>query len=424
MPATASEVAARTRQLPWVVGLVAALLPPLLYGAALHARLASEAARTCEALAASFARDAVAEPALWRYAAPKQLARFVRDSGAPIAHATVTPCAGPALATLTPDPTRGPLVWRPVVLTQTPVAWVGVAARAGPGHRRLGWLAVVSALAALLLATWLHRRPLAALRAAAAHQQSLLSALDAAHATLTESNAALADRVAQARAENRELVARVVAVQESERKRIALDLHDEVGQQLTALRLTLDSAASGAASPALEAATVRCEATLEALRRAVYDLRPLELDQRTLGQALRALADRVERSSGLPVALGLHGRDLPASASSTALLRLSQEALNNAVRHANAHELALRLRVDDDTVSLTVLDDGDGASPEALARGGGVAGMRERARFLGGSVDFLQAPGGGTQVQVSVPASVFASTDPTAPSTPEAAADD
>lgn len=387
MPATAVDVAVRTRRLPWIVGLVAALLPPLLYGSALHQRLGSDAARTAGALAAFVSRESLAEPVLWRFGASKLLASFARDSGAPIARARIIACDGGLLATFPRDSAAGPIVWRAVTVGRTPVAWVAVAVDAAPGHRRLGWLTLLSCLVGLLLGVWLHRRPLAALRHAAAHQRALLGALDVARDALQLSNHELTQKVEVADAKNRALTERVIAVQEAERQRIAMDLHDEVGQQLAALRLSLDSAAQHAAPHALDHATACCVATLEGLRRAVHDLRPLELDQRTLGAALRALTERVELASGLPIALRLEGDQLPASSVATALLRICQEALNNAVRHAAATEIAIGLRVGADTVYVSIRDDGIGATSDTLAAGGGVAGMAERARFLGGTFE-------------------------------------
>ena len=406
MPATASDVAARTRRLPWIIGVVVALLPPLLYGAALHQRLGGDAERTAGALAGFLAREALVEPTLWTFAAPKLLATFERDSGAQLARGLITACDGAELAGARRAVAAGPLIWRPVTAGRRAVGWVGVAVDARPGHRRLAWFAVFSTIAGALLGVWLQRRPLAAIRHAAAHQRDLLSALDAAQLALRASNSALAEKVTRATAANRALTERVVAVQEAERRRIALDLHDEVGQQLAALRLSLDAAAAETPSPALDSAVERCVATLEGLRRAVQNLRPLELDRRTLGGALRALAERMELASGLPVALRLEGDDLPASASATALLRICQEALNNAVRHAGASELALRLRVGPTEITLAICDDGTGADPTALAAGGGVAGMAERAEFLGGTMEIGPPAGaatGGTCVRVVLP---------------------
>ena len=397
MPATASDVAARTRRLPWIIGVVVALLPPLLYGAALHQRLGGDAERTAGALAAFLAREALVEPTLWTFAAPKLLATFERDSGAQLAQGLIAACGGAERAGTRRQVAAGPVRWRPVTAGLSVVGWVGVAVDAAPGHRRLAWLAVLSAMAGALLGVWLQRRPLAAIRHAAAHQRDLLRALDAAQLALQASNDELAQKITRATAANRALTERVVAVQEAERRRIALDLHDEVGQQLAALRLSLDAAAAETPSPALDSAVERCDATLEGLRRAVHDLRPLELDRRTLGGALRALAERIELASGLPVALRLEGDDLPASASATALLRICQEALNNAVRHAGATELALRLRVGPEQITLAICDDGSGADPTALAAGGGIAGMTERAQFLDGTIDIGPPAGAGSR---------------------------
>ncbi len=217
-------------------------------------------------------------------------------------------------------------------------------------------------------------------------------------------------------AQRAELLRRVIGAQEEERKRVARELHDEIGQFLTGLVLNLGSArqAAEARAPDIAGRLATIEElaarAVEEVRRLVSDLRPSVLDDLGLLEAVRWYADTVRARTSLRVevtAQGLDGR-LPPHLE-VVVFRVVQEALTNVVRHAEASRASIRLEATPDALRVTVADDGRGFEPEA-ARGrrgqeGGVglAGMEERARLAGGTLELDSAPGRGTSVSLVIP---------------------
>jgi two-component system, NarL family, sensor histidine kinase UhpB len=208
----------------------------------------------------------------------------------------------------------------------------------------------------------------------------------------------------------RELSASVVEAREEERRRIARELHDELGQRLTALKIDLTTLAAQARLPADDARVAGMQATLDdtlaSVRRIASDLRPLMLDDLGLNAAIEWLARDTSRRIGIPV----HAR-LPVAEPAldprvaTALYRMVQEALTNVTRHAHARSVDVTLSSENGELVLTVADDGVGLSDEALQRAGsfGLLGLHERARMLGGQIDIGARPGGGTTLTVRLP---------------------
>jgi len=205
-------------------------------------------------------------------------------------------------------------------------------------------------------------------------------------------------------AERRQSVRQALAAQEGERARIARELHDEVGQSLTAVLLQLERAGRQVPPVAQEALTEAREATrssLEEVRGIARRLRPEALDDLGLASALTALADGVSARTGLRVGRRLE-RNLPdlSDESELVIYRVAQEALTNALRHAGASEVVLSLACRDGGVSLVVSDDGHGLN--GAAPGTGLQGMRERALLVGARLTVEDRPGGGTEVRLDL----------------------
>jgi two-component system, NarL family, sensor histidine kinase UhpB len=208
--------------------------------------------------------------------------------------------------------------------------------------------------------------------------------------------------------ERRDSALRALVAEAAERRRIAADLHDEVGQRLTALLLRLDRLRRlppAEAAAEFDATAEAMKATLEVVRGLARRLRPEVLDELGLVPALRSLCDRIEKSTGLTVRRSLDP-DLPPLSPDAELVayRVAQEALTNAVRHAGAGAAHVRLAAEGDGVELVVSDDGVGVSRGAAEdSAGGIRGMRERALLIGGRLEVAPAPGGGTAVRLHVP---------------------
>lgn len=199
--------------------------------------------------------------------------------------------------------------------------------------------------------------------------------------------------------------ARALEAQEAERRRIAQELHDEVGQSLTAVVLQLKRI--GDACPPELAADVgaareAARASLDEVRAVARRLRPGVLEDLGLASALAEMAAGFEDLTGARVARSIEPA-LPRLSPSVELVvyRVAQEALTNVARHAGATRVDLSLRMSDGTLELVVADDGRGLG--VAAEGAGVRGMRERALLVGADLGLLPAPAGGLAVRLRVP---------------------
>lgn len=203
--------------------------------------------------------------------------------------------------------------------------------------------------------------------------------------------------------------ARALAAQEAERRRIAQELHDEVGQSLTAVVLQLKRAADLAPAelrPELDSARETARASLDEVRRVARRLRPGVLDDLGLVSALSAMAGDLEAVSDTVVRRSF-GPDLPALTPEVELVvfRVAQECLTNVARHSSAANAGISLAVDDGNLVLRVEDDGIGVG--AAPEGAGIRGMRERALLVGADLDVGGGPHG-TVVRLVVPRAAVA----------------
>jgi two-component system sensor histidine kinase UhpB len=206
--------------------------------------------------------------------------------------------------------------------------------------------------------------------------------------------------------ERRDSARHALAAQEGERLRIARELHDEVGQQLTALVLRL-SRARRDSGPALEPALVEAQdlarESLDDVRRVARELRPEALDDLGLPSALAALCERLSAQAGLRVDQRLQPALPPLTDEQELVLyRVAQEALTNVLRHAGTDRAGLALGVDGGDLVLEVRDDGHGFDVDAVAATG-LAGMRERALLVDAGLEIESEPGRGTAVRLALP---------------------
>ena len=222
---------------------------------------------------------------------------------------------------------------------------------------------------------------------------------------LTEAFNRMLDRL---ETERRESGFRALVAEETERRRVAAELHDEIGQRLTALVLQIDRL-SRSAPPELGdefALTVTAtKDTLDGVRGLARRLRPEVLDELGLVPALRSLCDRIEEGTGLVVRRSLDP-ELPTLSPDAELVvyRVAQEALTNVVRHARVDEAFLALAAGEDEVQLIVHDGGVGVGEHAAEDSlGGIRGMRERALLIGARLEVIPAVERGTEVRLHVP---------------------
>lgn len=218
---------------------------------------------------------------------------------------------------------------------------------------------------------------------------------------------------------------RLVAAHEDERSSLARDLHDGVGQTLTAVVLTLDAAETALSVPvdgppdaraesaqvAVRRARGLTQAALEEARTVAARLRPSRIQELGLGAALRGLGD----SAGIPVELrfepGVLAPGLLTPEREIDAYRIVQEAVGNAARHSHAGHAWIEAEVEDGQVTIRVGDDGIGFDKATTTVGLGLVGMEERAGILHGRLDVRSVPGTGTVVELQIPIDAPATTD-------------
>ncbi len=235
------------------------------------------------------------------------------------------------------------------------------------------------------------------------------------HSTLDSMRRGLEQRVAEQTEQLRNLARNLASVQEEERIRIAREIHDELGQTLTGLRMELEDLEGACEQDAVDRSRLadgfaRAGTLLTALHDSVgavlNALRPRLLDSRGLIAAVEALARDLARKAGVSctVSCGLDEEAL-SQEQSIALYRVVQEAMTNVARHAHARHVSVSLDIDGPDASVEIRDDGIGFDPEAAAAQDrfGMVGIRERARLVGGSCTIDSGPDRGTCIRIRFP---------------------
>jgi signal transduction histidine kinase len=209
-----------------------------------------------------------------------------------------------------------------------------------------------------------------------------------------------------------ELLRKLITVQEDERRRISRELHDSIGQLLTALSLTVKAARDAAPlSPKTDARLAEVQNVADELGKVAHDftvrLRPTSLDDLGLHAALSQHIARWSKQTGIEIDFegsSIETRRLPAEVETT-IYRLVQEALTNVARHAKAGKLSAIVSRNDESVSVVVEDNGVGFDLDAAAASGrlGLAGMRERVSLIGGTLELESSQGNGTTLFARIP---------------------
>jgi signal transduction histidine kinase len=233
---------------------------------------------------------------------------------------------------------------------------------------------------------------------------------------IAELQAAQLEQSQQREALRAELFRRVVAAQESERQRIARDLHDETGQALTAIGMGLRglegrlSSRNKDALNTLHKLEVLTADSLKELQRLMTDLRPSHLDDLGLSAAIRWYSTKVQEHLPLIIRVDIHGDECDLDdAMKITVFRIIQESLNNIIKHSNATHVNIHLHFDEKNVRISVFDNGIGFDQDQIQQRRtsrpslGLAGMEERAALLGGTVTVQSRPGYGTEVEAKIP---------------------
>jgi two-component system, NarL family, sensor histidine kinase UhpB len=221
----------------------------------------------------------------------------------------------------------------------------------------------------------------------------------------------------RSREELRELSANLQNVREAEKTRIARELHDDLGQQLTALKIDLSAlerrlggGIDAGVAVRIESMSKLIDSTVRAVRRIAADLRPVMLDDLGLVPAIEWLANDFTSRYGIAVQRHIHtGNTVFSSGAASTLFRIIQEALTNVARHAEANAVVLTLEVDGQRCALRIADNGRGADGDTGSaqhrtrhdKSFGLLGIRERAHMLNGTVEIDTAPGEGFAISIT-----------------------
>ena len=215
----------------------------------------------------------------------------------------------------------------------------------------------------------------------------------------------------------RSLTAHLQNIREEERTNIAREIHDELGQQLTVLKMDvawLNKRFQGTdekANQRLKALLIMLDETVQSVRRISSQLRPSLLDDLGLTAAMEWQLGEFEKRAGIKTSFNAPNEEIPIPESSkTALFRIFQESLTNVVRHSAAKKLTVTLKESDSCLVMTITDNGKGFDPLKVAekRTLGILGMKERTEMIGGTYEINSIPDQGTSVIVSVPVIKFA----------------
>ncbi len=243
-----------------------------------------------------------------------------------------------------------------------------------------------------------------------AEMQRLNADLEARVATRTRQLSISNTRLVASQAELRRLSEELMRAIEQERTRISREIHDQLGQLLTAIKMELRSVERGLsrdperASQRLGETLGLVDETIQTVRRISADLRPGILDDFGLAAAIEWQLEQFAKRTGAETAFdGEIDEESVSVDLATAAFRIFQEALTNVARHAEATRVEVAMRTEDNSLILSVRDNGKGLHPDPQRRSFGVVGMRERARQFGGSVTLGDNPGGGTRVEVKIP---------------------
>ena len=239
-----------------------------------------------------------------------------------------------------------------------------------------------------------------------AHGPREVTTMAAAFNEMVESRASAEQQMQESERDLKALSDRLLLVQEQERTRIARELHDDLGQSLTALKMdVIGLLQHGAPTPLRDRILSTLDSTVTAVQRISSELRPSVLDDLGVVAAIESEAHLFEERTGIECELSLPDPLDVGPAIATVVYRIFQEALTNVSRHSNAGRIEVRLRDRSDELLLEIRDDGRGVTEEEIAHPSslGLIGIRERATLVGGTAAFAGIPGRGTIVSVRIP---------------------
>jgi signal transduction histidine kinase len=404
---------ARMAPLALLAGVVVTVLPPIATALVLITGDRVQVDERADRVASRLVALASRQPVIWRYNARKIVLAAETldpvDSGG-VWRVQLEDCSGGVWWSSGPPlDDQGAFNWRlastvPVETSDGPIAWVRVElTESSSASLLVAIVALGSLLSGAFLGFALWRLPVLTVESQGAELAQSNQRLRAAREQVARQNLELAQRVEQATERIRALSERLLAAQQEERQRIARDLHDGLGQWLSALTMEVETGLRGGTiAPELaNALKGTLQQTSGDLRTVLEGLAPASLAD-GLGAAVREMLERFELRSGILTSVSMSNLDaLPASVQA-GVLRVVQEALTNVWKHADAREISVRLVQDAGELTLVVADDGEGFDPSTPGRSSGLGHMRDRVHLLGGAFDCESTVGEGTVVRAVI----------------------
>ncbi|TNE45728.1 MAG: sensor histidine kinase [Deltaproteobacteria bacterium] len=425
-----ASLARKLQPLVFALALAISLSAPIAYFVLQYQLLQQQSQSFSQRLVSFVQQEAQRYPVMWSYNARKLLQHLKRYHAPEQLECieiwnqhrkVVGRCNSPQTS-------RPRALWTstPIVLGQQSVGYVWVGMRTASLRRNTLHLLLIFTAFGLVLAWALYTISLQTTRTAESQLLDALKQLTQAQIELSKLNQNLEDKVQQRTSELngayqqlqhkesrlRELTDKVLALQDEERRAIARELHDSVGQSLTAVRLQLQLLAQQTLSPAQGAELAQqtlamTDHTIDEVRRAVHRLGPTVVQELGLPSALQRLCNSLptETVIDLTVSWPESEKERPSLRVENVLYRIAQEALHNITKHADAQEASVTLTHDHNVVTLQVKDNGKGFhyNPTVI-EGHGLRSIRERCELLDGTLTVESHPGQGTRLQVDLPA--------------------
>lgn len=409
---------ARMAPLAMLAAVVVTVLPPVATALVLMTADQVQVDERAERVADRLVDLASRQPVIWRYNARKIVlaAETLDIAGEGNAwRAELEDCTGEVWWSSGEREATGPLRWRlstvrAVTTADGPVAWVRVELVGSPSSVVLvGVVSLASLICGALLGFALWRLPVATVESQGEELARSNRRLREAQQEVADQNAVLAERVAAATEQVRALSERLLAAHQEERVRIARDLHDGLGQWLSALTMDVETGLRNGTIAAEQARALKStlQQTSGDLRGVLEGLVPASLSE-GFAAAAGELLERFELRSGILTSVSIPRLDDLPERVQAGLLRVLQEALTNVWKHARATEIGVRLVRSDASLMLSVVDDGVGFDTVTVARRSGLAHMRDRVELLGGTLHCESTPGEGTMLRATIPLSALA----------------
>ena len=397
--------ARRMAPIALLMGIFLAAATPISYRLLAWNRLQTQGEIYAKQISRALSTAALRQPSLWRYNAAKiadAALRFVSQGD--VKSVAVLDCGHQVLYQSSTDDPHLPRATAAIRVHNQELGYVRLAMNAAKARETLIRITLVFAPIGLIFGSMLFFFPLWVVRRQEQKLHQALEDLQLMRQELESINRSLVERVNVATKDLRNLSGRVIESEEAERGRIARDLHDVLGQRITALQLDLELAISVPHKnhEHLQAAIDNSKRALSELRAVVTELHPPDLQRGSLLEALELQAEAFEARSGVRTYFRSLTKEIPSNAqSATALYRIQQEALTNIQKHAQAQEVTITLSCDKE-LQLEIRDDGVGFDPSQSRSGSGLRGIQERCVLLGGRYTLNSEPGRGTLIRVTL----------------------